>query len=77
MPHLLCCKLKFMEWYQTLLATVVALAVLVAGFRFWLYKTLSGRRVLRYFGVRTNVRGNAHSDAKGGFGASAKDRRNG
>ena len=57
-----------------LVCTVVLFAA-TAGLYYWLYNTLAGRRVLRKFGVRTSVRGKAHAEARGGFGASNDDKR--
>ena len=56
-----------------------ALAIIVLGVvtRVWLYNTLQGRRVLRYFGIRTSIRGKDHSGAMGGGGAGLKDKRSG
>jgi hypothetical protein len=59
------------------LAGTAGFLVLVVVVYFGLYNTLQGRRVLRYFGVRTNIRGNAHSGAAGGYGASNTDKRRG
>ena len=57
------------------LIVTVALFAAIGGVYYWLYNTLQGRRVLRKFGVRTSVRGKAHAEAKGGFGASNDDKR--
>ena len=57
----------------------LGLVVLAGVTRVWLYNTLQGRRVLRYLGIRTKIRGDAHSGkaASGGSGASLADKRNG
>jgi hypothetical protein len=56
---------------------LIAAAVFAVVLYFFLWNSLTGRRILRACGVRTNVRGKSHSGAAGGYGASNQDKRRG